>query len=95
MIRKADFNISEDNKNKVVNKRTKIIIPRAPGQLSQLTVQLRLRSGSPGCEFEPCVGFCADRHLSLEPASDSVSPPLSAPPLRALCLSQKTNIKKN
>ena len=31
---------------------------------------------------------------SLEPASDSVSPPLSAPPPLMLSLSQKTNIKK-
>ena len=33
---------------------------------------------------------------SLEPASDSVSPSLSTPPLLALCLSlSKINIKKN
>ena len=31
---------------------------------------------------------------SPEPASDSVSPSLSAPPLLTLCLSQKINIKK-
>ena len=31
---------------------------------------------------------------SLEPASDSASPSLSAPPLLTLCLS-KTNVKKN
>ena len=35
------------------------------------------------CEFELRIGLCAD---SLEPASDSVSPSLSAPPLLALCL---------
>ena len=47
-------------------------------------------------EFEPCVGPCAD-NSELEPASDSVSPSLSAPnPLTfCLCLSQKAiNIKK-
>ena len=36
-------------------------------------------------EFKPSVGFCAD---SLEPASDSVSPSLSAPPTLTLCLSK-------
>ena len=35
-------------------------------------------------EFKPCVGLCAH---SSEPASDSVSPSLSAPPQLALCLS--------
>ena len=34
------------------------------------------------CEFEPLIG-------SLEPASDAVSPSLSAPPLPVLCLSLK------
>ena len=42
------------------------------------------------CEFEPCIGLCAD---SLEPGacSGSVSPSLSAPPqlMHALCLCQK------
>ena len=38
------------------------------------------------CEFEPRVGLCADT-WSLEPASDPVSPSLSAPPLLALSLS--------
>ena len=38
------------------------------------------------CEFEPHVGLCADSS-ELEPASDSVSPSLSAPPLLMLCLS--------
>ena len=36
------------------------------------------------CGFKPRVGLCAD---SSEPASDSVSPPLSAPPPLMLCLS--------
>ena len=35
------------------------------------------------CEFEPCIGLRAD---SLEPALDSVSPSLSAPPPLVLCL---------
>ena len=35
-------------------------------------------------EFEPRVGLWAQ---NLEPASDSVSPSLSAPPLFMLCLS--------
>lgn len=43
------------------------------------------------CEFEPRVGLCADsselRAWSLEPASDSMSPSLSAPPQLMLCLS--------
>ena len=38
------------------------------------------------CEFKPRVGLCADAQ-SLKPASDSVSPSLSAPPLLMLCLS--------
>ena len=37
-------------------------------------------------EFQPHVGLCADSS-SLEPASDSVSLSLSAPPLLTLCLS--------
>ena len=36
------------------------------------------------CELEPRVGLCAD---SAEPASDSVSPSFSAPPLLTLSLS--------
>ena len=36
------------------------------------------------CEFKPHVGLCAD---SAEPASDSLSPSLSAPPLLSLSLS--------
>ena len=73
----------------------------APGWLSRLSVRLRLRSRSRGHdlavrEFEPCVasGLMAQ---SLEPASDSVSPSLSAPPPFMLCLSlsQKSiNVEK-
>ena len=37
-------------------------------------------------EFEPCIGLCVDRQ-SLERASDSVSPSLSAFPWLVLCLS--------
>ena len=46
-----------------------------------------------GSGFEPRIELCAD---SSEPASDSVSPPLSAPPQLVLCLSKnkQTNIKK-
>ena len=36
------------------------------------------------CEFEPLVGVCTD---SAEPARDSLSPSLSAPPLLMLVLS--------
>ena len=38
------------------------------------------------CEFEPRVWLCAD---SAEPASDPLSPCLSAPPSHAVSLSQK------
>ena len=57
-----------------------------PGWLSRLSVL----SGHDlaVCEFKPCVGLCADSG-SLEPASDSVSPSLSAPPLLSLSLSLK------
>ena len=41
-------------------------------------------------EFEPPVGLCAD---SSEPASDSVSPSLSAPSLLVLSLSLKKKEK--
>ena len=37
-------------------------------------------------EFEPCLGLCAD---SSEPASESVSPSLSAPPPLTRCVSLK------
>ena len=43
------------------------------------------------CEFEPRIRFCAD---SLEPASESVSPSLSAPPQLVLCLSVSQKINK-
>ena len=42
------------------------------------------------CESEPCVGLCID---SEEPAWDSLSPSLSAPPPFMLALSQ-INLKK-
>ena len=38
-------------------------------------------------EFEPGVVLCGLTAQSLEPAWDSVSPSLSAPPLLTLCLS--------
>ena len=47
--------------------------------------------------FEPCVGLCADAQ-SLEPASDSGSPSLSAPHMLMHVCSlplSKTNSKKN
>ena len=34
------------------------------------------------CGIEPCIGLCAD---SMEPAWDSLSPPLSAPPPAHAC----------
>ena len=61
-----------------------------PGWFSQLSVWLLIlarvmisQSGSHSPEIEPCV------ELSAEPAWDSISPSLSAPPplMRALCLS--------
>ena len=42
------------------------------------------------CEFKPRVGLCADSS-EPEPASDSVFPSLSAPPLFMLCLSLSEN----
>ena len=44
------------------------------------------------CEFEPRIRLCAD---SEEPAWDSVSPSLSAPPLFALSLSLSLSLKIN
>ena len=43
-------------------------------------------------EFEPRVGSVLTAQ-SLEPISDSVSPPLSTPPLLTLCVSQSLNNK--
>ena len=40
--------------------------------------------------FEPCVGLCADR---AEPAWDSLSPSLSAPPALTLSVSLSQNKK--
>ena len=42
-------------------------------------------------EFKPCVRLCAD---SSEPASDSLSPSLSAPPLLALFLSLSLSLSQ-
>ena len=46
------------------------------------------------CGFEPCIGLCAD---SVEPAWDSLSPTLSAPPLLSLSKINKhfSKIKTN
>ena len=35
------------------------------------------------CGIEPCIRFCAE---SAEPASDSLSPSLSEPPLHGVCV---------
>ena len=43
-------------------------------------------------EFEPCVGLSAD---SVEPAWDSLSLSLTAPPLLVLCLSLSHKINKH
>ena len=37
-------------------------------------------------EFEPCIGLCVD---IVEPAWDSLTPSLSAPPLHSLFLLKK------
>ena len=58
----------------------------APGWLSRLGVPLPLRSRSHGWRFEPLVGSGLTAQ-SLEAASDSVSPSLSAIPPLALRLS--------
>ena len=53
----------------------------APWWLSQLSIGLLVWGsghGSHGCGFEPPVGLCTD---SEEPAWDSLSSFLSAPPL--------------
>ena len=58
--------------------------------LCWLSVQLliSLRSWSQGCEIEPHVRLHAD---SAEPAWDSLSPSLSAPPLLTFSLSVSQN----
>ena len=58
---------------------------RAPGWLSRLSVRLRLRSRSQGSWARPASGSVLTAQ-SLEPASDSVCPSLSAPSLLLLCL---------
>ena len=69
----------------------------APVWLSWLSDQLWLRSWSQGfMSSSPASGSVLTAQ-SLEPASDSVSPPLSAPPRIALSLSlslSKINIKQ-
>ena len=60
-----------------------------PGWLSQLSVQLLVSAQVMISQFvgsSPTSGPVLIAE-SLEPASDSVSPSLSAPPLLALCLS--------
>ena len=44
------------------------------------------------CEMEPHIGLCAD---SAEPAWDSLSPSLSAPPLLMLVLSRSLSLSQN
>ena len=56
----------------------------APGWRSRLSVRLQPGYDLAVREFEPRVGLWAD---GLEPASNSVSPSLSAPPPFMLCLS--------
>ena len=59
----------------------------APGWLSRLGVQLQLQIMiSPSMSSSPTSGSGLTAQ-GLEPASDSVSPSFSAPPLLALCLS--------
>ena len=67
----------------------------APGWLSRLSVRLQLRSWSHSLWVRaPRRALCWQlRAWSLEPASDSVSPSLSAPPLLAFCLSQSLSLK--
>ena len=59
----------------------------APGWLSGLSVRLGFSSRHDLMvhEFEPCVGLCAD---SVEPAWDSLSSSLYAPPLLSPSLSR-------
>ena len=47
------------------------------------------------CEFEPCVGLCANSADSLELAWDFLSLPLSAPPQLMLSLSLTISKVKN
>ena len=60
----------------------------APGWHSQLSLRLWLRSHSRFLGLIPVLGSVLTAE-SLEPASDSVSPSLSAPSLLMLCLSLK------
>ena len=60
------------------------LLAGAPGWRSRLSVRLQPGHDLAVCEFEPRVRLWAD---GSEPASDSVSPSLSAPPPFMLCLS--------
>ena len=53
-----------------------------------LTLDLGSGHGLTVCEIKPHVGLCAD---SVEPAWDSLSLSVSAPPLHARALSLKIN----
>ena len=63
----------------------KRVICGAPGWLSRLSDDLGAGHDLTVWEFEPRIGLCAD---SAEPAWDSLSPSLSAPPPLTWCLSQ-------
>ena len=56
------------------------------GRLSQLSVQLHPGHDLTVCEFEPHIGLTAVR---TEPARDTLSPSLSAPPQLILYLKNK------
>ena len=67
-----------------------LLIHWVPGWLSWLSIRFRLGRDLVVCGFEPRMGLAA---VSVEPASDPLSPSLSAPPpfvlARRLSLSQK------
>ena len=58
--------------------------------IERLTLVLGTGHGLTVCEFEPCIGLCAE---NPEPAWDSLSASLSAPPSLALSLCLKINKK--
>ena len=66
---------------------------QVPGWLSRLSVGLQLRSWSHGSCSSPASSSVLTAQ-NLEPASDSVSPSLSAPPLLMLCLSVCLSLSK-
>ena len=79
-------------KRKLTTKKTQ----GAPGWLSRLSIRLQLRSWSQFVSSSPALGSVWTAQ-SLEPASDSVSSSLSAPPPLTLCLSllqKEININK-